>query len=68
MEIYYICIALLILAILILAGVFIQQHKLKQIQKQNQAIDYIIYRMKKNVRTQDKDKLDNIINTLRGIN
>ena len=59
---------ILILAILILAGVFIQQHKLKQIQKQNQAIDYIIYRMKKNVRTQDKDKLDNIINTLRGIN
>ena len=65
MEIYAICIVLLVIAIILLTTVIVKQHKLKQIQKQNQAIDYIINRMRRNVAPQDKDKLENIINLVR---
>ena len=52
MIVQILSIILLFALVVLLIVVIIRQHQLKKLQKQNQAIDYIIQRMRSNVNEQ----------------
>lgn len=64
MTLQIISIILLFVIVVLLVFVIIRQHILKKLQKQNQAIDYIIQRISNNVNPQKKEKLEELINII----
>ncbi len=65
MIIKIIGLVLLLIVIGMLLAVLIKQHQLKKLQKQNQAIDYIIERMKQNTNKETEQRLDELIHIVR---